>query len=68
MGPIMSFRGNKYILVAMDYISKWMVAIASPTNDARVVAKLLKMIIFLRFGIPRVLISDNGIHFIEEKT
>ena len=67
IGPFPSLRGNKYILVAMDYVSKWVEAMASPINDLRVVAKLFKRIIFPHFGILRVLISDNGTHFIEKK-
>ena len=67
MRPFSSSQGNKYILVAVDYVSKWVETIASPTNDSRVVAKLFKRIIFPRFGVPRVLISDNGTHFIEKK-
>jgi len=67
MGPFPSSRGNKYILVAVDYISKWVEAMTSPTNDSRVVAKLFKKIIFPHFGVLRVLISDNGLHFIENK-
>ena len=67
MGPFPSSRGHKYILVAVDYVSKWVEAIASPTNDSRVVAKLFRKIIFPRFGVPRVLISDNGSHIIEHK-
>jgi len=59
-----SSRGNKYILVAVDYVSKWMEVVASPTNNSRVVAKLFKR---TRFGVPRVLISDNMTHFIEKK-
>jgi len=67
MGPFLSSRGNKYILVVVDYVSMWVEAVASPTNDSRVVAKLFRKIIFPRFGVPRVLISDNGTHFIEKK-
>ena len=67
MGPFLSSRGNKYILVAVDYVSKWVEAVTNHTNDSRVVAKLFKKIIFPRFGMPRVLISDNGSHFTEKK-
>jgi len=66
IGPFPYSRGNKYILVAMDHVSMWVEAIASPTNDSMVVAKLFK-IIFPCFRVPRVLISDNGTHFIEKK-
>ncbi|XP_048601526.1 uncharacterized protein LOC125580669 [Brassica napus] len=66
MGPFPSSYSNKYILVAVDYVSKWVEAIASPTNDAKVVLKMFKSIIFPRFGIPRVVISDGGSHFINK--
>ena len=66
MGPFPSSYGNKYILVAVDYVSKWVEAVASPTNDSSVVTKLFKSIIFPRFGIPRVVISDGGTHFINK--
>nr|GEW72045.1 reverse transcriptase domain-containing protein [Tanacetum cinerariifolium] len=62
MGPFSSSRGNKYILVAVDYLSKWVEAKALPTNDARVVCKFLKNL-FARFGTPRAIISDRGKHF-----
>nr|GEZ83264.1 reverse transcriptase domain-containing protein [Tanacetum cinerariifolium]GEZ83279.1 reverse transcriptase domain-containing protein [Tanacetum cinerariifolium] len=51
MDPFSSSRGNKYILVAVDYLSKWVEAKALPTNDARVVCKFLKSL-FTRFGAP----------------
>ncbi|KAJ9554347.1 hypothetical protein OSB04_018392 [Centaurea solstitialis] len=67
MGPFPSSYSNRYILVAVDYVSKWVEAIASPTNDSRVVFKFLKRNIFPRFGVPRIIISDGGSHFIESK-
>ncbi|GKA63730.1 reverse transcriptase domain-containing protein [Tanacetum coccineum] len=62
MGHFPTSYGNKYILVAIDYISKWVEAQALPTNDARVVVKFLKKL-FSQFGIPKALISDRGGHF-----
>ncbi|GKA50097.1 reverse transcriptase domain-containing protein [Tanacetum coccineum] len=66
MGPFPSSRGNKYILVAVDYLSKWVEAKALPTNDARVVIKFLKSL-FARFGTPRAIISDRGTHFCNDQ-
>ncbi|GKB43637.1 reverse transcriptase domain-containing protein [Tanacetum coccineum] len=66
MGPFPSSRGNKYILVAVDYLSKWVEAKALPTNDARVVCKFLKSL-FARFGAPRAIISDRGTHFYNDQ-
>ncbi|GJR96178.1 reverse transcriptase domain-containing protein [Tanacetum coccineum] len=43
MGPFSSSHGNKYILVAVDYLSKWVEAKALPTNDARVVLPLITL-------------------------
>ncbi|XP_021765940.1 uncharacterized protein K02A2.6-like [Chenopodium quinoa] len=67
MGPFPYSHENRYILVVVDYVSKWVEAIATPTNDARMVSKFFKKIIFPRFGIPRVLISDRGTHFLEHR-
>nr|GEX44070.1 reverse transcriptase domain-containing protein [Tanacetum cinerariifolium] len=62
MGLFPSSRGNKYILVAVDYLSKWVEAKALPTNDGRVVCKFLKSL-FARFGTPRAIISDRVTQF-----
>nr|GEZ75929.1 reverse transcriptase domain-containing protein [Tanacetum cinerariifolium] len=66
MGPFLSLRGNSYILIAVDYLSKWVEAKALPTNDARVVVKFLKSL-FARFGTPRAIISDLGTYFCNDK-
>nr|GEW51460.1 reverse transcriptase domain-containing protein [Tanacetum cinerariifolium] len=58
MGSFPSLRGNRYILVAVDYLSKWVEAKALPTNDSRVICKFLKSL-FVRFGSPRAIISDH---------
>ncbi|KAL5549377.1 hypothetical protein UlMin_004608 [Ulmus minor] len=63
MGPFPPSFSNKFILVAVDYVSKWVEAVALPTNDSRVVIQFLKKNIFARFGTPRAIISDGGSHF-----
>nr|GEU82226.1 retrovirus-related Pol polyprotein from transposon TNT 1-94 [Tanacetum cinerariifolium] len=57
---------NKYVLVAVDYFSKWVEAKSLPTNDARVVVKFLKSL-FARFETPRAIISDRGTHFFNDQ-
>ena len=52
-----------YILLAVDYVSKWVEAKATRTDDSKVVTDFIKSNIFSRFGIPRALISDQGTHF-----
>ncbi|XP_015168651.1 uncharacterized protein [Solanum tuberosum] len=63
MGPFVSSYGQKYILVAVDYVSIWFEAIALPLNDGKSVASFLKKNIFSKFGTPRAIISDGGSHF-----
>nr|GEY07529.1 DNA-directed DNA polymerase [Tanacetum cinerariifolium] len=66
MGPFPSSKGNKYILVVVDYLSKWVEAKALPTKDARVVVRFLKSL-FSRFGTPKAIISDRGTHFCNDQ-
>nr|GEW06156.1 reverse transcriptase domain-containing protein [Tanacetum cinerariifolium] len=66
MGPFPSSKGNKYIVVAVDYLSMWVEAKALPTNDARVVVKFLKSL-FSRFGTPRAIISDRRTYFCNDQ-
>ncbi|KAK8926051.1 hypothetical protein KSP39_PZI018317 [Platanthera zijinensis] len=62
VGPLPPSYKNSYILVAVDYVSRWAEAQALPTNDARVVVTFLKKL-FSRFGTPRAIVSDRGTHF-----
>ncbi|XP_070040970.1 uncharacterized protein [Nicotiana tomentosiformis] len=52
-----------YILVAVDYVSKWVEAVALPNKEARSVTAFLKKNTFTRFGTPRSILSDCGSHF-----
>uniref|UniRef100_A0A2N9I131 RNA-directed DNA polymerase n=1 Tax=Fagus sylvatica TaxID=28930 RepID=A0A2N9I131_FAGSY len=63
MGPFPPSFGYLYILVAVDYVSKWVEAVACKNNDHRTVVKFLKEHILSRFGTPRAIISDQGTHF-----
>ncbi|RVW81571.1 Transposon Tf2-12 polyprotein [Vitis vinifera] len=63
MGPFPMSFGHSYILVGVDYVSKWVEAIPCRSNDHKVVLKFLKENIFARFGVPKAIISDGGTHF-----
>ncbi|RDX82418.1 Retrovirus-related Pol polyprotein from transposon 17.6, partial [Mucuna pruriens] len=63
MGPFLVSNGYSYILLAVDYVSRWVEAITTKTNDAKVVVDFLKSNIFCRFGVPKALISDQGSYF-----
>jgi hypothetical protein len=63
VGPLPPSKGYKFILVAVDYVSKWVEAVPTINADAKSVGKLFKQVIFPRFGVPRFVISDGGTHF-----
>ena len=63
MGPFPPSSGYIYILLAVDYLSRWVEAIPTRKDDAPTVSKFLRSNIFSRFGVPRGLISDRGTHF-----
>ena len=69
VGPIIppAWRTQaQYIIVATDYLTKWVEAKATRLNDARTTAKFLYEEIFTRYGLPIELISDRGTHFLNE--
>ena len=63
MGPFPVSFGNICILIAVDYVSKWVEVVACPKNDANTVLRFLQRNILNRFGTPRTIISDGGSHF-----
>ena len=63
MGPFPPSFGNLYILLAVDYVSKWVEAVACSRNDANTVVSFLQKNILSRFGTHRTIISDGGSHF-----
>ena len=65
MGLFVWSQGCEYILVAVDYVSKWVEAMPCRAADAKHARKMFHEIIFPRFGTPRMVISDGGSHFID---
>ena len=63
MRPFPSSFGNMYILLAVDYVSKWVEATTCPINDAITAMGFMQRNILSRFGAPRKIISDEGNHF-----
>src|SRR6266545_4845732 len=67
VGPLPITReGNRYIVVAMDYFSRWPEARPLKAANAETVATFIYEEIICRFGAPRVLQSDRGTHFVNE--
>ena len=62
MVPFVTSHRMKCILVVVDYVSKWVEAIALANNQRKSVSAFLKKNIFSIFGTPRVGISDGGSH------
>ena len=64
MGPLpLTARGNKYILVVWDYFSKWVEILPLQDMRAETVAHLLVELVFMKFGVPSQLHSDQGPNF-----
>ena len=63
MGSFPSSFGNLYILLDLDYVSKWVEAMACPKNDASTVVGFIQINILSRFEAPRTTISDERSHF-----
>jgi transposase InsO family protein len=65
MRPFPNSEGCEYILVAVDYISKWVEALPCQVVDAMHSKRMFHEVIFPRYGVPRIVISDGGSHFID---
>jgi len=64
MGPFENSHGYEYILVAMDYVSKWVEALPCKRASIEESTWMIKNVIYPRYGVPRVIITDGGSHFI----
>ena len=66
MGLFPKSKVYEYILVAVDYGSKWVEAMPCRIVDAKHSKRMFEEIIFSRFGVPRMVISDGGTHFTDK--
>jgi hypothetical protein len=64
--PVRRYAGNKYILVATYYATKWVEARALNTNIVVVITKFMYECILTRFGCPLTIVTDQGGHFIND--
>jgi hypothetical protein len=67
MGPFPKSQQCEYILVAVDYVSKWVEALPCRAADSNNAKRMFSETIFPRFGVPHMVISDGGPHFIDRK-
>ena len=58
-----ALNGHKYILVAIDYFTKWVEAASYSVLKVKHVARFIKNNIICRYGVPQEIIVDNGSHF-----
>jgi hypothetical protein len=65
MGPFPNSEGYEYILVTVDYVSKWVEALPCRVADAMHSKMMFHKVIFPRYGVPRIVISDGASHFID---
>ena len=56
----------EYIIVATDYVTKWVEAKATIKNNAQTTAKFLYEHAFTRYGLPIEIVTDRGTHFLNE--
>jgi hypothetical protein len=66
MGPFSKSKNSEYILVVVDYVSKWVEAMLCRAIDSRNSKKIFGEVIFPRFRVPRMVINDGGTHFIDK--
>jgi hypothetical protein len=66
MGPFPNSEGCEYILVAVNYVPKCVEALPYRAVDAMHSKRMFYEVIFLRYGVPRIVISDGGSHSIDQ--
>jgi hypothetical protein len=67
MGSFKNSHGYEYILVMVNYVSKWVGVVTCCKASMEGSIAMVKSVIFPCYGVPRILISDGGTHFTEQK-
>ena len=67
MGPLpWTLTGKRYIILAIDFFTKWPEAVAVEEADAQTVVKFLHQDIICRHGVPEEITSDRGTEFLND--
>ena len=55
--------GHRYIIVAIDYFSKWVEAESYATVSSKKMARFIEKNIIYKYGLPHHMVTDNGVQF-----
>ena len=58
-----SARGHGYIIIAVDYFTKWAETMPTYAEDGKTITLFLFNHVIARFGVPQPIVTDHGSHF-----
>ena len=66
INPLGKQTGAKYIIIVIDYLTRWTEAAPVRDYSTSTTTQFIFENILTRFGCPRILMSDQGTHFLNQ--